>query len=1034
MRPLLWLPPALAVLVLAPAEAGRMELNGHGFTLPDGFTIELAAGTNLVRRPVGASFDRAGRLYVTDSSGSNEKPEEQLKHPDHRVLCLEDTDGDGRFDRSRVFADRVMFPQGCLWHDGWVYVAGPPSIWRFRDADGDGVAEVREEWFKGGTLTGCANDIHGPHAGPDGFLYWTKGAFAEQTHTLGNGRRLQDRAAHILRMRPDGSGLDVVMSGGMDNPVEVAFTPEGEVLFSSTFIDFSQPGWRDGIAYAVQGGVYGKVNDVLDDGRVVRTSPELLHPFVQLGAAAACGLTRYAGDGLGPGFRDNLFATSFNLRKVSRHVLRPQAGGFASTDSDFVLSDNVDFHPTDVLEEADGSLLIVDTGGWYKLCCPSSQLAKADVLGAVYRVRRTGAARVEDPWGAGLPGPATAGEWIRRLADPRPAVQGRAVEALGAGADEAVEALGAFVVSGAPARTRIAGLWALARIGLPAARAANRRALGDPDPQVAQVAAKAAALWRDPAAGPPLAARALDALGQGQVHLARAAVEALGRCGQPLDLAAMVRAVEAVPGLADDPFFTHSWTLACIETADAAALRPLLAAGRPLASRLALVALDQSGPGRLSFADLTPLLGSPDTALRATARWVLGRHPEWGGQLAGWLREQVRSGGTGWTDLLGGLARAEAGQALLAELAGQPGYPEAAAVAALDAMAGASLKEHPAPWSAALVAILQAPGDAARVPAALRAARAARPDPAVQGALRAVARDPARAPALRRAAYGALPPGWEASGEDFAFLAGDPAHPPGREAAEALGRARLEAGQLRRLAEVLQVVGPLEFLRLLPAYDRGGEATLGAALLAALREAKARAALRPELVRQAVRNFPEGTRQEAEALVTALNAQAAAQGERLERLAAELKGVHGDVRRGQAIFLGTKAACFTCHKIGYQGGLFGPDLTSIGQARTERDLLESIIYPSASFVRSYEPMVVVTRSGEEVSGIVRSENDRELVLVSGPGAEQRIPRLDVADQRPGTISLMPAGLDEQLSRQELADLLAFLKNTKWGPN
>ncbi|MFM8357687.1 MAG: dehydrogenase, partial [Verrucomicrobiota bacterium] len=249
-----------------------------------------------------------------------------------------------------------------------------------------------------------------------------------------------------------------------------------------------------------------------------------------------------------------------------------------------------------------------------------------------------------------------------------------------------------------------------------------------------------------------------------------------------------------------------------------------------------------------------------------------------------------------------------------------------------------------------------------------------------------------------------------------------------------LGRARLDAVQLRQLTEVLQAEGPLEFLRLLPAYERGGDEALGARLLAALRDAKARAALRPELVRQAVKNFPEGTRREAEALVAMLNANVAAQGERLERLLGELKGVHGDVRRGQAIFLGQKAACFTCHKIGYQGGLFGPDLTSIGQARTERDLLESIVYPSASFVRSYEPMVVVTRSGEEMSGILRSENDRELVLVSGPGAEQRIPRLEVADQRPGTVSLMPAGLDEQLGRQELADLLAFLKNTKWGPN
>src|SRR5207244_266477 len=74
--------------------------------------------------------------------------------------------------------------------------------------------------------------------------------------------------------------------------------------------------------------------------------------------------------------------------------LKPNGASYASTDSDFLVSDGVDFHPTDVLADADGSLLVVDTGGWYKLCCPSSQLAKPDVLGAIYRVRKTGAPRL----------------------------------------------------------------------------------------------------------------------------------------------------------------------------------------------------------------------------------------------------------------------------------------------------------------------------------------------------------------------------------------------------------------------------------------------------------------------------------------------------------------------------------------------------------------------------------------------------------------------------------------------------------------
>ena len=78
-------------------------------------------------------------------------------------------------------------------------------------------------------------------------------------------------------------------------------------------------------------------------------------------------------------------------------------------------------------------------------------------------------------------------------------------------------------------------------------------------------------------------------------------------------------------------------------------------------------------------------------------------------------------------------------------------------------------------------------------------------------------------------------------------------------------------------------------------------------------------------------------------------------------------------------------------------------------------------------------MVVVTKAGEEQSGVLRKDGPDEVVLATGPDTEARIPRGEIAEMHPGTVSVMPQGLDEQLSRQELADLVAFLKNTKWGP-
>jgi putative heme-binding domain-containing protein len=90
-----------------------------------------------------------------------------------------------------------------------------------------------------------------------------------------------------------------------------------------------------------------------------------------------------------------------------------------------------------------------------------------------------------------------------------------------------------------------------------------------------------------------------------------------------------------------------------------------------------------------------------------------------------------------------------------------------------------------------------------------------------------------------------------------------------------------------------------------------------------------------------------------------------------------------------------------------------------------------VIYPSASFVRSYEPTTLVLEGGDEVHGIVRQETDSEWVIATGPGAEQRLAKATVKEVRPGTVSLMPGGFDQVLSRQELADLLHFVKTVRW---
>lgn len=982
-----------AALLVSSATNGRaaeVVLGAHKFTLPAGFTIEAAATTQVVPRPVAACFDPQGRLYVTDSAGLNERPAEQLKHPQNRILRLEDTDGDGRFDKSSVFADQVMFPQGCLWHGGSVYVAGPPSIWKFTDTDGDGVADKREEWYAGKVLTGCANDVHGPYLGPEGMLYWTKGAFERLDLKDHRGRAIHDRCAHVFRAWPDGSGFETVMSGGMDNPVEVAFTPEGEPIIISTFIDLSQPGRRDGLAHAVYGGVFGKINDVIDEPMVPRTG-DLLPAMTQLGPAAACALMRYEGDAFGPEYRDNLFGTLFNLRKVTRHILQPQGATYRTEDSDFVVSDQMDFHPTDVLQDIDGSLLVVDTGGWYKLCCPSSQLAKADVLGGIYRVRKTGDAAP-----------------VKRLTG-----QERAA--------------------------------AYARLAQPPSfRAASQ------ETELKKIALKAdprsARFLRDTLT--QHAPEACPATGKGSVEsarLARLAAEGLGRIGDQAAVPLLIQALVEIGGR--DRYLEHSLLYALIEIGDVAGLRSFSTAENPAVRRAALLVLDQIGNGQaLASTDVAPWLNAPDKALRETAQWIARRHPQWGGELAGYFRKRLTAPDVAaeekasWEGILGLLSHQADSQQFLAEAAVGEGFRTETRLAAIQAMSASGVKTLPVGWRQAVQLTLSLAKGELRT-AAVRAARSLplpkEGDPDITAALRAIAKDAQQPLSLRLDAISSYPAGSDLGTEFVVLLqAAAPDRLPTERlaAANALARLKPTSAQLEELVPLVAKAGPLELQRELAAFAGRSEESLGQKLVASLRESKALRALRPEDIKPHLAKFPPAVQQAVDEILVALQSDASRDRAKLDALSGELAKLEGNIRRGQAIFNSTKAACSSCHRLGYLGGDLGPDLTSIGTIRTERDLLEAVVYPSMSFVRSYEPWVAEAKDGEEYSGVLRRDTPEEIVLATGPGAETRIARANLANLRLASLSIMPAGLDEQLTKQELADLMAFLKNTKWGVN
>jgi putative membrane-bound dehydrogenase-like protein len=1018
-------------------KANTVELNGHTFTLPDGFTIEMAAGPPLVNRPISADFDEQGRLYVSDSSGTNDKVQTQLEQKPHRVVRLESKNGDGKFDASTVYADKLMFPEGTMWLDGSLYVSAPPSIWKLTDTDGDGVADKREEWFKGQTLTGCANDLHGPFRGPDGWIYWCKGAAAKQTYERPGKPPFVTRAAHIFRARPDGTGIEPVMTGGMDNPVGLTFTPGGERIFCCTFFQQAAGGHRDGLVHAIYGGIYGKDHDPIYEHPW--TSPSLMPVLTHLGPAAPAAVKRYESTAFGPDYRDNLFSALFNLHKVMRHVLIPSGSTFTTRDEDFVVSSNVDFHPTDVLEDADGSLLIVDTGGWYKLCCPTSQFHKPDVLGAIYRVRRKDAEKVDDPRGLKLVwGKMNPDEMAKFLDDPRPNVRRRAIELFGKAGAIFLPTLVTTWRHGSIEARRNA-VWSESRFAPNPAHApvVALSGLTDVDDTVRQCALLSLSVWRDRDAREILPELQQLLLMPSQANR-RAAAEALGRIGDKAGVPALLAAL-AAPA---DRALEHSLTYALIEIGDRDSVAVGLKSDNARVRRAVLTALDQMPGGKLDAATVMPELTASDPALKETAWWIAGRHPEWGSELAGVLRDRIAAGSLPLAEQdniagqLAKLTRSTAIQTFLADLLANPSAPPAAKRIALHAMLQSNVRTVPEAWVAAVAqTIAGAEGDLLRDAVhTARALNVPKPQAGTLGkTLLTVGSNPALPAEVRLDALAAMPGGPSPVRPALFEFLGDQLRPQNTiavrtTAADVISRSNLNRDQLLKLCEAIKAAGPLEVERLLDTFGQSTDESVGAALIAALNASTARGGLRVAALRPRLTKFGPAVQKQAEQLYASLNADEAQQKAKLEKLLTTLST--GDIRRGQSVFHGTKAACATCHTVGYVGGKLGPDLTKVGSIRTERDLLESIVFPSASFVRSYEPVVVTTKAGVQHNGILKKDAADELVVATGADKEVHVLRADVEEVQPSTVSVMPAGLDQQLTPQELADLIAFLKACK----
>jgi putative heme-binding domain-containing protein len=1033
-RPIRWLPAAQCVfsslLLTVPARGADEPTNRAMLHVADGFEVERVAASPLVLHPIMAAFDDLGRLYVGDNSGENLDARQLAAKNPGRIRRLDDTDGDGKFDVAITFATGLTMPTGAQWHDGALYVAAPPDILRLEDADGDGFAEHRRVIVSGFVYNGNGADNHGPYLGPDGWLYFTHGRHGYRLPTR-EGTVLDGLASQVFRCLPDGRNLQRVCGGGMDNPVEVAFLRTGEMFGTLTFYSEPVGGRRDALVHWVEGGVYPKVHECLKE--FTRSGP-LLPALRHWPAVAPSGLMLVRGRAIRDDAVGELVTAQFNTACVQRHPIHRDGATFRVTDHDLLRSTAPDFHPTDVLEDGDGSVLVVDTGGWFRRGCPRSVIAKPDVLGAIYRVRAKDAPRVADPWGRAIAWPlGTPRQLVELLGDRRFAVRDRAVAELARRGDAAVALLAQALATAANNETRVQAVWALAMIGTPTSATAVRRGLEDANADVRIAACRAAGLARDREAQMRLAEMVVS----DDPAVRRQAATALGQIGPGGSPTAPALLVGLESMTTADPFLEHALIQALIDGNDLARTRPGLRDPAAVVRRGALVALDQMAHGALAPSEVLPFLDDADAAMRSTAMTVIERHPSWApeirGALANWLRRAERdaTADESLRRLLLAFEADAAVQSWMAESLGGQDATRRQRLLLLDVISRSRRPTLPGPWLEALGACLGSNElDVRRETlAAIRVQRVSRLD----DRLETIAYDDDEPADIRLAAVGILGGRMSRLSPDlFLFLTGrlvrETAPLERLGAAEVLGAVPLSGEQAIALAGRLADADPLVIAPLLHAYRRTAGADVGRALLAALRRRADAGLGLPADLADVLKSYPAAIASEASPMLERLDAGNAKAKAMLEGLATTLQG--GNPGRGRNVFFGNKANCYACHRVGNDGGTVGPDLTTIGAVRSRRDLVEAVVYPSASFAQGFEPVKVATSDGRVLGGVIARQDGGSVVLRTADRAEVRLRPEEVEEIRRSDTSIMPQGLDAILSPEELRDLLSYLQQRK----
>jgi len=963
------------------------------FRLDPGFRIELMASEPDIQSPIAMDIDERGRWFVLEMPGY---PVDT--RPTGRVKLLEDTDGDGRPDKSTVFAEGLVLPTGIMrWRRG-VIVTSAPDILYLEDRDGDGKADHREVLVTGFAVTNPQHRINTPLYGLDNWIYFAHEGPAEAviyTDTFGDlGRpltepRFPDREPvkperRSVRLRPDSGDLEVL---GGQSQYGQAFDAWGHYFGSNNSDHIRLEMLRaQYLARNPDLPVDAAMAEISDHGQAAKVFPITEHPTFELLTesgefTSACSLTPYTGGLFSGDYARSTFVAEPVHNLVHRDVLEPAGSTLrarrGSEGREFLASTDSWFRPVAFYIGPDGALYVIDyyrkriehpewTASEFQK--DPSEFSLGSDRGRIYRVVPDGAqpanarpmldtastammvAALESP-----------NLWWRRTAQ-RLLVDGKH--------EDAVPLLTSLAQDRArPALGRLHALWTLDGLGH-LDSSVVLQALSDPEPGVRENALRMAdqRLAKDAALGAAVVDRAgKEADGGVQFQL----LETLG----------FLRGAEA-EAAQSSLLFAHiddQWMQRAALTAGPDRAAKYLA--RALAPGSTVTATDT--PGRRDYFFATGVVlgarhekGELHEAVGAVADRTAAAQAWWQASLLSGLHEGL------------GSATAKALEAERDRLVGLVDRSDGSLRrAALDLLRTTGLPQS----AAATAAVTRADGlSVDRTVSAARRADAIR--------LLGVAGAVGRQAALERFVSPREPEAVQVAAlESLTSIKG-----------VEIGKA-----MLARWPELTPAARSALADLLLVEPDRQR------LLVKALQDGRVQPwALTFGQKRDLIMNDDAGIRAASRTILEDTAEHRAAV---VNRYAASVER-GGDAARGQQVF--TKI-CAACHHLG--GGTaadVGPDLATV-RHRPPLSLLVDILSPSQSIAQGYETYVVKRTNGQTDAGTLAAQSAGSITLRQ-TGKTVVIPRREIKQLTVLGQSTMPADLDKAISPEEMADLVAYV--------